>query len=491
MYKKATDAARNNTMFVVLHYTMQILIFLAYLLEVIKGSRTMGYFLVLALIIIATMVGEMILLKKDEESTKIRWIGCIGFEIMYAYVLLTAANPLIFVYATLTMCLTVVFADLRFTNLFNIGVIIFNIVDVIRKALDGFSEQELPEDEIQVLSIIVLSIFLYNISKMMKVNSDEKINKIAVREEAQEKTTGMIIDIVDRMNESIKEILSSVEVLATSSAETMQSMQEVTSGANDAANSVQDQIQMTTNIQQNVDEVKDVSGIIRDNMQLATENIEDGQKKIRLLLDKVQESKGAGDTLVAELKELEAHTSQMHEITALIDSVAKQTTLLALNASIEAARAGEAGKGFAVVADEITKLADQTSVATGNITQLIDDLAGKLTEVVDAINRVMESNEQQNACAESAAESFEKIYESANAANEQSGVLSNVVLQLQDANNTIVESVSTVSAVSEEVSAHATDTLETTEKNEEIVEQVRDMVHALGEDAKRLEEAKG
>lgn len=491
MFRKSTEKARNNSIFLTMHLVMQAIIFAAYLLEVVKGSRTIGYFSVLAIILIATAATELVLIKRDPESPQLRWAGCIGFQLMYAYVLLTAANPLIFVYAFLTMVLTIIFSDLKFTLVFNVIVILLNIVSVVIGALDGFGEQELPMDEIQVLSTIIISIFLYNVSKGLFINSNEKITSIEEQEMAQEKTTAVIMETVDKMETSIGEILTNVEALKNSTQETMSAMQEVSNGANDTAASVQDEIQMTTDIQTNVDEVKSVSDVIGDNMQKAMGEITGGQKNIDLLLTKVGDSKQAGDQVVGELEELERHTSQMHEITALINNVASQTSLLALNASIEAARAGEAGKGFAVVADEITKLADQTSKATGDITALIDDLSKKLEEVVGSIQTLMRHNEEQNECANSAAESFERIADSTHVASDQSGSLGEMVSRLESANATIIDSISTVSAVSQEVSAHATDTLETTEKNERIVERVVELMDSLSEDAKRLEAAKG
>lgn len=494
MFNKPSEAARNNAVFYTMHLVMQFLIFAAYLIEVIKGSRTVAYYSVLAAIIIATVVAETIVIKKDPESGKLRWVGCIGFEIMYAYVLLTAANPLIFVYAYLTMVLTIVYGDLKFTNMFNILVIIFNAISIVIGALDGFDAyngQELPMDEIQILATIVISVFIYNVSKCIHVNSTEKISDIEEQEHEAEHTTEVILETVERMNSSIKDILSSVDTLATSTQETMDAMKEVSNGANDTASSVQEQTQMTTDIQNSVDEVKNVSDVIGDNMAAAMNEINGGRKNIETLLAKVDDSKEAGDKVVGELEELERHTSQMHEITELINSVANQTTLLALNASIEAARAGEAGKGFAVVADEITKLADQTSQATGDITALIDDLSGKLTEVVDSINALMKSNEEQNECANSAAESFERIAESTNVATDESQSLAGMVDRLKSANATIIDSISTVSAVSQEVSAHATDTLENTERNEEIVEKVVELTNSLSADAKKLEEIHG
>jgi len=77
------------------------------------------------------------------------------------------------------------------------------------------------------------------------------------------------------------------------------------------------------------------------------------------------------------------------DATAMIDAIARQTRMLALNANIEAARAGEAGKGFAVVANEVKQLAHQTADATNTIGQKIAEMTGMVAESVEALQALV------------------------------------------------------------------------------------------------------
>ena len=130
--------------------------------------------------------------------------------------------------------------------------------------------------------------------------------------------------------------------------------------------------------------------------------------------------------LASDIRQLGDNSSQIGDIVKVIDRIAEQTNLLALNAAIEAARAGEHGRGFAVVASEIRKLADGSVAATKEIAGYIGSTQGVIGEVTQAMQRLTQRVEESVSSTDNASLALREIVEAVLKSNNQITQISNV-----------------------------------------------------------------
>ncbi|MCK5125309.1 MAG: HAMP domain-containing protein [candidate division Zixibacteria bacterium] len=166
--------------------------------------------------------------------------------------------------------------------------------------------------------------------------------------------------------------------------------------------------------------------------------------------------KGSADSI----GKLAASAEQIGSIIEVIEDIANQTNLLALNAAIEAARAGEHGRGFAVVADEVRKLAERTGKATGEITGVITEIQDKATNAVQGMEVGIAEVEKGRGLTDEAGNSLVEIENMSHQVMSMIEQIATAAEQQSQVAENVSERVEIISKVTDDTAMQANDSAE-------------------------------
>jgi methyl-accepting chemotaxis protein len=172
-----------------------------------------------------------------------------------------------------------------------------------------------------------------------------------------------------------------------------------------------------------------------------THTADRGGTAIHTIVGAMDTIKTTIDELAADIRRLGANSDQIGDIVKVIDGIADQTNLLALNAAIEAARAGEHGRGFAVVADEVRKLADGSGRATKEIAAHIGSTQSVIAQVTDAMTRLGARLEDSVKSTDNASDALREIVVAVKDANRQVGQISTVTRSMSENTFRVIRSI--------------------------------------------------
>ncbi len=219
-----------------------------------------------------------------------------------------------------------------------------------------------------------------------------------------------------------QEICEGINVLASSSSEILASTAQIAAGMSETATSVTETTATMEEIKQTALLSSKKSRSVSENAQKSALVAEQGKSTVSETMEGINHIKRLMETVAESVVMLSEQTQAIGEIITVVNDLAQQSNLLAVNAAIEASKAGEHGKGFAVVAQEIKSLADQSKQATEQVRTILGDIqkaTGKSVLATEQVSKAVEAGVKQTAeSGESIWKLAESISEAAQAAEQ-------------------------------------------------------------------------
>jgi methyl-accepting chemotaxis protein len=305
-----------------------------------------------------------------------------------------------------------------------------------------------------------------DLTQQLEIHGNDEIANLA---QGFNQFTAQIRELIRELVHVVGELSANASELAQRSSQTQQQMQ-VQQAATDSVDSAMDEM---------ASRVQDVSNAAEDaevSMKRMDQTLNDSRQVISSTLDSINEFGGEIESATSVIDQLNRDSDQIGSVLDVIQGVAEQTNLLALNAAIEAARAGEQGRGFAVVADEVRTLASRTQQSTTEIQTIIERLQKGSSQAAEVMHRSRSRAQDTMAGTGSASESLTGIFDTVKSMETIIERIAAAAAAQNDKTDAMHKNLAQVRDISAETAASGTQLTEITQKLNALADELQTLV---------------
>ncbi|MFZ4619081.1 MAG: methyl-accepting chemotaxis protein [Bacteroidota bacterium] len=309
---------------------------------------------------------------------------------------------------------------------------------------------------------------IHNADLNSRFNSD-RADEVGDLQTAFDGFVDQIKNTLVQVSESSAAVASASTQISSSTEELAAGAQEQSSQASEVATAVEEMTKTLGETNQNIRKVADGAKEAKESAQKGGEVVGQTISGMKRIAEVVNQS-------ASQVKILGASSDKIGEIIGVIDDIADQTNLLALNAAIEAARAGEQGRGFAVVADEVRKLAERTSKATKEIAAMIRQIQTDTSQAVASMEKGTQEVGSGITLAEQAGTMLNDIVGNAQSVADMVGQIAAASEQQSSASEQISKNVEAISTVTQQSASGTQQIARTAEDLNRLTENLQEIL---------------
>ncbi|MGD7008922.1 methyl-accepting chemotaxis protein [Metabacillus sp. 84] len=297
-----------------------------------------------------------------------------------------------------------------------------------------------------------------------------------------------LISLVDGIKSAAREVEYQSDRLQSSSIQVKEgseqiafTMNELTLGAEHQAGTAADMSENMGHFLAKINEAAAGGESASKSSGAVLKETEAGSRLMKHSIEEMNKIHSIMETSVTKVAGLDEQSKKISKLMEVIQSIADQTNLLALNAAIEAARAGEHGRGFAVVADEVRKLAEQVSLSIGDIDLIVQSVRSETKSVAGELRSGYEQVLIGKTSIEKTGQTFEVIRGQVGAVTAGISMISSRLEDLLSRGRKMDEAIANIASVSEEAAAGIEETAAAAEQANSAMEKVREnSIHLSG-----------